>query len=244
MAPSRNAPSPEVFRGFREDLPQTPPKFSPPRREIQKPKKRSTRIPDFVQFVFRIRVHPPNNILDNPPIHIKRIVLLVEIKRAVQFCELWYFTNVLDQTDQQARRTFVSFPEVHTLGLIVALGDCWTYREYDRRNMVSSPSPSEQKDPTYRESFRDCMSPSTIFDGVNQHFGRKGFARLQEPASDNALRAIHLRLKFLCSTMFAHNCECCLYCDPHSIELIIEFGPQGNGLIIFHPEASPDFQSY
>lgn len=133
----------------------------------------------------------------------------------------------------QCRHTFMSFPEVHTLGLIVALGDCWTYREYDRRNMISSPSPSEQTDPTYRESFHDCISPSTIFDDVNQHFGRKGFARLQGPASDNALRAVHLHLKFLCSTMFAHNCECYLYCDPHSIELILEFGAQGNGLISF-----------
>jgi hypothetical protein len=224
MAPSRTAPSPEFYRGFREDLPQTPPKLSPPRLEVHKPKKRSTRIPDFVQFVFRIRQHPPNNILDTPPIYIKRIILLVEIKRAIKSCELWYFTGVLDQTDQQARRAFASFPEVNTLGLIVALGDCWTYREYARCNMVSSPSPSEQEDPTYRESSRDCMSPSTIVDRVNQHFGPKGFARLQEPASDDALRAVHLRLKFLSSGMFPHTCECYLFRFPHCIELVPELG--------------------
>lgn len=206
--PPRTAPSPEFYRGFREDLPQTPPKLSPPRHEVNKPKKCSTRIPDFVQFVFRIRQHPPNNILDTPPVYIKRLILLVEIKRAIKYCELWYFSGVLDQTDQQARRAFASFPEVNTLGLIVTLGDCWIYREYARRDMVSSPSLSEQEDPTYPESSRDCLSPSTIVDGINKHFGPKGFAHLQEHESDNALRAIHQRLQFLCSTMFSHPCEC------------------------------------
>jgi hypothetical protein len=195
------APSPEVFKGFRQDLLQTPPKLSPQRCKSQKQKKRSTRIPDFAQLVFRIKIHPTNS-LDDPPIHTKRIMLLVEIKRAVLNCDVWYFDSVLDQTDRQACRAFASCPEVNTLGLIVALGDCWTYREYSRENMRSSPSPSEKADPTFCESPFESLSPSMACDDVNKFFGDNGFARLQETPSDHALKAIHHRLKTLFSDMF------------------------------------------
>jgi hypothetical protein len=178
----------------------TPPNPSPPRLKEQKRKKRSTRIPDFVQLVFKIRVKPPNNSLVIPAAHIKRIILLVEIKRAVQECRQWSFVGVLDQTDQQAHHAFASYPEINTLGVIIALGDCWTYREYNRHDMESSPTPSELKDPTYRESY--SPSPSIIFDDVHQHFGARGFARLQESASDAAFRAIHRRLQTVCMSTF------------------------------------------
>ena len=122
---------------------------------------------------------------------IKRIILLVEIKRAVENCREWFFHEVFDQTDQQA--VHGSYPEINTLGVIVALGDCWTYREYDRHNMELSPTPSERNDATYREL--DLVSPSTIVNDVQRHFGRRGFARLQEPASEAAFIAIHKRLQ-------------------------------------------------
>jgi hypothetical protein len=124
----------------------------------------------------------------------------VEIKRAVQECRRWSFVGVLDQTDQQARHAFASYSEINTLGVIIALGDCWTYREYNRHNMKSSPTLSEQNDPTYLESY--SPSPSVIFNDVDRHFGAKGFARLQEPASDAAFRAIHQRLKTVCMLTF------------------------------------------
>ena len=191
--PPRTAPSPEVYKGFRQDLPKTPPKLSPPRLVKHKRKKCSTRIPDFVHLVFRIRVHPPNNTLVIPQAHIKRIILLAEIKRAVENCQEWFFHEVFDQTDQQAVHAFASYPEINTLGVIIALGDCWTYREYDRHNMESSPTPSERNDATYNES--DLVSPSTIVNDVQQHFGPRGFARLQEPASEAAFIAVHKHLQ-------------------------------------------------
>jgi hypothetical protein len=217
------APSPEVFKGFREDLLKTPPKPSPTNRKVKQRKKRSTRIPDFVQLVFRIRVHNPNDTLDNPPIHLTRVLLLVEVKRAIKSCQIWNFHTVLDQTDQQARRTFATYPEVNTLGLIIALGDCWTYREYARESIRPSPTRSELEDPTFRESSitsNDIPSPSRTYADVNQFFGNKGFARLQDPESDQALEAIHIRLKILCAGMF--NCEYYLSSYQHSTELVIE----------------------
>lgn len=192
LPPPRTAPSPEVYKGFRQDLPKTPPKLSPPRLVKHRRKKRSTRIPDFVQLVFKIRVQPPNNSLVIPQAHIKRIILLVEIKRAVEKCQEWFFDQVFDQTDQQAVHAFAPYPEINTLGVIAALGDCWTYREYDRHNMESSP-PSEGNDAMYHDS--DLVSPSTIVNDVQRHFGRRGFARLREPASEAALIAIHKRLQ-------------------------------------------------
>lgn len=191
--PPRTAPSPEVYKGFRQDLPKTPPKLSPPRLVKHKRKKCSTRIPDFVHLVFRIRVHPPNNTLVIPQAHIKRIILLAEIKRAVENCQEWFFHEVFDQTDQQAVHAFASYPEINTLGVIIALGDCWTYREYDRDNMESSPTPSKRNDATYNKS--DLVSPSTIVNDVQQHFGPRGFARLQEPASEAAFIAVHKHLQ-------------------------------------------------
>jgi hypothetical protein len=93
----------------------------------------------------------------------------VEIKRAVENCQEWFFHEAFDQTDQQAVHALASYPEINTLGVIVALGDCWTYREYDRHNMESSPTPSERNDATYHKS--DLVSPSTIVNDVQRHFG-------------------------------------------------------------------------
>lgn len=150
-------------------------------------------------------VHPLNKTLDDPPMYKKSVILLVEIKRATKSHDIWYFYEVLDQTDQQALRAFASFPEVKTLGLIVALGDCWTYREYHREKMVASPSLSEKTDPTYHETPKDSVSPSVSVDFVSRHFGPKGFARLQDPASDAALGAVLLSLRNL---WFTPECEC------------------------------------
>ena len=108
-------------------------------------------------------------------------------------CREWFFHEVFDQTDQQAVHAFASYPEIDTLGVIVALGDCWTYREYDRHYMELSPTPSERNDATYHES--DLVSPSTIVNDVQRHFGRRGFAHFQEPASEAASIAIHKRLQ-------------------------------------------------
>jgi hypothetical protein len=57
----------------------------------------------------------------------------------------------------------------------------------------SSPSPSETNDATHHKS--DLVSPSTIVNDVQRHFGRRGFARLQESASEAAFIAIHQRLQ-------------------------------------------------
>jgi hypothetical protein len=197
-SPARSTvPSPEVYKGFRKELLQIPPKHSPTKTEGKLKKKLSTRIPDFVQLIFRIRVHNPNYTLDDPPIHMTCVLLLVEIKRALESCQIWDFHNVLDQTDQQARRTFAAYPEVNTLGLIIALGNCWTYREYSRELMRSSPTRSEAADPTYRESSVlsiDSPSPSRTYADVHKFFGDKGFAHLQDPESDQALNAIRRHL--------------------------------------------------
>lgn len=199
--PRFTAPSPEVFKGYRADLPQTPPKLLTPDRKMKQIKKRSTRIPDFVQLLFQIKVKNPGSILDDPPKHRNRILLLVEIKRALISYEMYDFIKVLDQTDQQARHAFASYPEVNTFGLIIALGDHWTYREYNRESLRPSPTRFEHSDPTFEEPRRDPELVSKIYPDVDRIFGAKGFACLQKPESDEALFALRRCLTSLSALM-------------------------------------------
>jgi hypothetical protein len=67
-------------------------------------------------------------------------LLLVEIKKAKAGCQIYNFTEVLDQTDQQAHNAFVTYPVVNSLGLIIALGDCWMYKRYEWEDFALSPT--------------------------------------------------------------------------------------------------------
>ena len=61
---------------------------------------------------------------------------------------IWDFGKLV-QTDLQARHAFASYQAVDVFGAILALDDCWTYREYDQENLRPSPTPSECLDPTF-----------------------------------------------------------------------------------------------
>jgi hypothetical protein len=206
-----SAPSPEVFKGSRQDLPQTPPNpDSLPFQPLQTPpesksmsykpqKKRSTRIPDFVQLIYKVA--RTANTIDDPPHFTKRILLLVEIKRKVLSFQPWSFVEVFPQTDQQARRAFAAFSDTSTIGVIIALGDCWTYREYHRNEIEASPSRSEQEDSTFVLSSPPVMSWSRTYAPLDQFFGAEGYARLQYAKSNKALQTIREHLQNLCADM-------------------------------------------
>ena len=195
-----SAPSPEVYKGFRQDLPETAPPLTSNSRAYK-----STRIPDFTQWVYKMRQHA-GQMLDNPPVYMKRIVLLVEIKRKPLTASgpmTWLFSKILIQTGEQARHAFAACPEVNTIGVIVAIGDLWTYREYRRQRMGTSPSRSEQEDPTFTPSSSAAVPrPDEKYQPVNYFFGNKGFVRLQEVGSDNALKAVRKRNKELYSSLW------------------------------------------
>ena len=188
------APSPEVLKQY-PGPPQTPPKFPSPIRVPAPPRQmRSTRIPDFAQLLFKMTVNLPGHTVDIPLRYLVGPLLLVGIKRADRSCQFFDFTEVFEQTIHQARHAFASFPKVNIIGVITALGDCWTYGEYDRRNFSPSPTRSEYSDPTFVDS-----SPNTPAWPNNPgiDFGDLGFARIQEPPSDRALHAVRERMKVL-----------------------------------------------
>jgi hypothetical protein len=133
------APSPEAFRGYRSDLPQTPPKSSPSSTRLRR-QRRST---DFAQLLFEIVSNKPGGTVDDPLKYRAGILLLVVIKRAMPSCQIFDFLKVMGQTNQQARHAFASYPKVDAFGLVIALGDCWTYREYHREDLRPCPTPSE-----------------------------------------------------------------------------------------------------
>ena len=128
-------PTPDSLEAYRSGLPQTPPRLPPSSKRLKI--RRSVRIPDsdFTQLLFRIKVKSDGTLLD----YCTSVLLLVEIKKAKPSCQIFDFAQVLLQTNQQACHAFASYPGVTAFGLVIALGDCWTYREYRRSNMKSSP---------------------------------------------------------------------------------------------------------
>jgi hypothetical protein len=170
--------------------------------DLRRKKKRLTRIPDFAQLLFQIKLNTPNNMVDDLPIYRVGPLLLVEIKKANAGCQIYDFAEVLDQTDQQARNAFATYPVVNSLGLIVALGDCWTYREYEREDLAPYPTASEILDDTFGDSIPEKQPRAKVCLSVNQWFGASGFARLQEQSSDDALAAVRQRLLGFGRAMF------------------------------------------
>jgi len=102
-----------VFKGYRADLPQTPPpKSLTPNRKIKRGKNRSTRLPDFAQLVFQIKAETPGFILDNPPKYGTRLLLIVEIQTG----------RVWNRPISKPVLLFATYPEVNAFGVIIALG--------------------------------------------------------------------------------------------------------------------------
>ena len=140
--------------------------------------------------------------VDDPAKYRVGPLLLVEIKKAKAGCQIYDFAQVLDQTDQQARYAFAAYPVVNSLSVIVALGDCWTYREYKREDFAPSPTVSECLDPTFGDSIPEKRPPSKISPVVDKCFGASGFARLQRQSSDDALTAVRKCLQGFGRAMF------------------------------------------
>lgn len=134
----------------------------------------STQIPDFVQLVFQIKTETPTSILDDPLIYRPRLLLIIEIKRATALDKSWDIYKVLAQTDRQACHTFASFKELNMFGAIIALGDCWAYKEYVREDLRPSPTRSECLDPTFNLEETSAPMSKTVID-VHKLFDRKVF---------------------------------------------------------------------
>jgi hypothetical protein len=184
-----SAPSPESYRGSSSSHADQGP--------IPPCKKCSTCIPDFVQLVYKLAVKPDHKI-DRPVLIQNRIVLLVENKADMVDPTLVDFNCITRQTDQQARRAFVLFPNVDTLGVILAIGPYWTYIEYDSANARPSPSKSEQNDPTYMDRTPSpANTPGRFYEPVLELFKPDGFARLETEKSAKGLRLVQQRMKVL-----------------------------------------------
>ena len=194
---------PESSKSHR-DFRSGPPRLSP---SLKKPRqRRSVHIPDFVQLLYKINVNEDGTI-DDPLLYRTGILLMVEIRKASAFCQKFEILSVLDQTDEQAQHAFASFPRVNVFGLIIAVGDCWTYREYHREHLRPSPTMSEGLNPIYVDSsdtgsYASSRGPSKACNDVKWAFNRGGFARLQDQRSYAALDAVQDRLRHLASTMF------------------------------------------
>lgn len=201
------APSPESPKNNRRFRYQnTPPRDSSPQvtpfklRDIaMREMRRSYQIPDFVQLLYQIKVNG-NGTVNVPPIYNCGILLLVEIKKA---SETFDIVSVLNQTDKQAHHAFASYPRVKSFGCIIAFGDCWAYREYNRMDMRESPTLSEDLDSVYMDSDAGSRlhAQSTIVPSVEQAY-RQGFARLQTQDSYDAFRVVKNRLGAIAEQMF------------------------------------------
>jgi hypothetical protein len=123
--------------------------------------------------------------------------LIVEVKKCTNRPTALSFMDILPQTDQQARRVFITFPRMRKLVVIIAIGAYWTYFEYDRDHVGLSPSGSEQEDPTYVEDTSPPSSPAQVLTSIRGVFGPDGFARLESRQSDEGLRLISRRVKNL-----------------------------------------------
>ena len=173
------APSPEVLHGSPSECLHTPSRLPTMSHNIH-----STRIPDFVQLLYKVNIKPDNT-LDK---YVKHIMLLVEIKRCVDIPSAASFVGMLPQTNQQACHTFSTSLRMQMLGVIIVIDAFWTCIEYDRDHIQSSPSMSEQKDATYMDKtpnlyeswMREC-EPFTALVAEN------GFLHLQTPSSDHGL---------------------------------------------------------
>jgi hypothetical protein len=94
----------------------------------------------------------------------------------------------MPQTEQQAYHAFHTFPEVDTLGVIIALGDCWTYRVYEKESLRPSLSKSEREDSTFTSSTHSiATSKANTYAPLDKLFGNEGHVRLQDARSGQAL---------------------------------------------------------
>jgi hypothetical protein len=99
-APIRSAaPSPEVLRGSPSERLHTPPRLPTMSRKI-----RSTRIPDFVQLLYKVKINPDDT-LDK---YVKRIMLLVEIKRCADIPSAASFVAILPQLYLMFRKSLTT----------------------------------------------------------------------------------------------------------------------------------------
>ena len=183
-----------MIHGSRSHLLATPPKISasPPssRRKI-----RTTRIPDFVQQLYRVT---NNNNSTISPIQLdSRIILLVEIKKSIRNPTIVHFAKIMEQTDYQSRHAFFT-SHSKQLGAILAIGPCWRYVEYYREDLRPSPSLSEKKDATYK---RTPTPPPTLLAREYQPFqeltGDAGFLCLETEESQQGILVVRTRLQQL-----------------------------------------------
>ena len=149
-----------------------------------------------------MKVNKPGGTINIPPIYRTGLLLLVEVKKASPACQMFEFLKVMEQTDQQARHAFAYYPRVSIFGMVIAIGDLWLYREYYREDLRPSPTLSEHLDSSFMDSDLDEQKTSRLCADVEKFFDARGFARLQEKTSNDALDALRKRLTALGSSMF------------------------------------------
>lgn len=170
--------------------PSGSPSMSPSAPHLLNPKK-STRIPDFVQLVFRPSTDVPSKFE-------RMVILLVEIKKRYPHNTPTFMNqgSLAEQVHAQAYHAFAADKSIRTVGIIVALGDAWTYKEYDRQSAWSNftyQTPDDAYKPKGQQPIKQAPPAAETYPTLDAYFS-KGYAILSTPESDLALAALRRRM--------------------------------------------------
>lgn len=170
----------------------------------------ATRVPDFLQRLFFGKLTGPLPLPDEAE-DPTRTILLVEIKRGVRnttqaglqdYYLLEDLRQAAKQNRTQARFAFAEDPNLTFIAGLLAVGQYWTYVEYEKDEMGESPKTGEEfGDPTYQASPEDMAvdeedDPIMPAEVVRDAFGGNVFLDLEDmEASSVAFSQIrdHLR---------------------------------------------------
>lgn len=106
--------------------------------------------------------------------------------------------SLTDQTHAQAYHAFSADLNVRTVGFILALGDAWTYKEYDRQSAWTDftiLTPDDEYTPEGQQATAQDLVARTCL-AVESHF-TDGYATLATPESDLAFAALRKRMNDL-----------------------------------------------
>jgi len=184
-----------MIRATRSFHPPTPPKV-PTARLSKRRKNSTTRIPDFVEMLFKA-AYKLDKTAFNPVRYQSRIILLVEIKKISHTPTPKDFVEITQQTDCQARHALFASPTTKKLGAILAIGPFWKYIEYHQTELHQpSPSFSEKKDSTYRNTIPPKpVSWMTDYPLFVAHAHPSGLLCLDTPESWQGLIIVRDRLR-------------------------------------------------
>ncbi|KAG6824462.1 hypothetical protein H0H92_006826 [Tricholoma furcatifolium] len=171
-----SSPSPVSPLHMRQGMapsPESGTNSSPPSKsDANRRTKRSTRIPDFVQF---LHVKQQEKVVSH-------LLLIVEIKKEGQFQGRYsYFDAVMKQITSQALHAFAN-SEVDIIGAIAAVGPNWKYVEYHRSQILQPDTL-----PDLRSMSQRTYAPSSSPEGSMSSIAVVPMYRLYQPFEDACL---------------------------------------------------------